>query len=143
MIKGTMSNFDICKKLVDIFVDSGYNPHFFEENTSIDCIANDIYFTAEPCEDDMFACYCEFYFEKELSSEEKGYVTKLFNDEEPVIFENLHFTDYSVLITMVLPTEFYDEDLLDDMVLALHKRGGVIEYLKTNSAVPEEDEYDA
>ena len=41
---------------------------------------------------------------------------------------------------MVLPTEFYDEDLLDDMVLALHKRGGIIEYLKTNSAVPEEND---
>jgi hypothetical protein len=64
---------------------------------------------------------------------DKEEIAEIFDKEEPVIFENLHFSEDGVLITTVLPTEFYDEDVLNDAILALHQRGGLIEYLKTNS----------
>ena len=133
MMKGTMTNSDIINKLCEMLSDSGYTYEYSKEDGWLECVVDGVLFAAYAPEDDLFGYSCQFDFKKRLSDADKENIARMFDKEEPVIFENLHFSDDGVLITSVLPTEFYDEELLDDIVLALHERGGLIEYLKANS----------
>ena len=139
MMKGTMTNSDIINKLCEMLSDSGYTYEYGKEDGWLECVVDGMLFAAYAPEDDLFGYSCQFDFKNSLSDADKENIAKMFDKEEPVIFENLHFSDDGVLITTVLPTEFYDEDLLDEVIRSLRQSGGLIEYLKTNSKVEEED----
>ena len=139
MMKGIMTKSDIINKLCEMFSDSGYIYEYSKEDGWFECVVDGMLFAAYSPEDDLFGYSCQFDFKNSLSDADKENIARMFDKEEPVIFENLHFSDDGVLITTVLPTEFYDEDLLDDVILSIHQRGGLIEYLKINSKVEEEE----
>lgn len=132
MMKGTMTNSDIINKLCEMLSDSGYTYEYGKEDGWLECVVDGMLFAAYAPEDDLFGYSCQFDFKNSLSDRDKENIARMFDKEEPVIFENLHFSDDGVLITTVLPTEFYDEDLLDEVIRSLCHGGGLIEYLKTN-----------
>lgn len=133
MMKGTMTNSDIINKLCEMLSDSGYIYEYSKEDGWLECVVDGMLFAAYAPEDDLFGYSCQFDFKNSLSDADKENIARMFDKEEPVIFENLHFSDDGVLITTVLPTEFYDEDLLDKVIRSLRQSGGLMEYLKTNS----------
>ena len=139
MMKSNMTNSEIMNKLCEMLSDRGYTYEYSKEDGWLECVVDGMLFAAYAPEDDLFGYSCQFDFKKRLSDADKKNIAGIFNKEEPVIFENLHFSEDGVLITTVLPTEFYDEDVLNDAILALHQRGGLIEYLKSNSIAMKED----
>ena len=139
MMKSNMTNSEIMNKLCEMLSDRGYTYEYSKEDEWLECVVDGVLFAAHAPEDDLFGYSCQFNFKNPLSDKDKEEIAEIFDKEEPVIFENLHFSEDGVLITTVLPTEFYDEDLLNDAILALHQRGGLIEYLKTNSITVEEN----
>ena len=134
MMKGTMTNFDICKAATEFILKRGYTPSFSEEELKVECDVDGINFSVYGLDDEHYFGYsCHFDYGRALSADEKDEVTKRFKNEEPVIFENLHFVEDGVLLSCALPTEFFTEDDVKEVITALHRTGGILKYLKSNS----------
>lgn len=133
MTKGTMTNFDICKAATEFLLKRGYTPSFSEEELKVECDVDGINFSVYGLDDEHYFGYsCRFDYGRALSADEKDEVTKRFKNEEPVIFENLHFVEDGVILSCALPTEFFTEDDAEEVITSLHRTGGIIKYLKTN-----------
>jgi hypothetical protein len=105
----------------------------------VTCLVNGIKFAAHAPEDGLFGYSCEFNFGRKMSEMDRESIAKIFDEQEPVIFENLHFSEDGVLITTMLPTEFFNEDFVEEVISSLHHENALLAYLKTNSMTQEED----
>ena len=131
--------FELCKKMKNVLEARGCRTEFDTEDLWVTCLANGIKFAAHAPEDDLFGYSCEFNFGRKLSDEDRESIAKIFDEQEPVIFENLHFSEDGVLITTVLPTEFVDEEFIGEVILSLYQEGALLKHLKTNSITWEDN----
>ena len=131
--------FELCKKMKNVLEARGCRPEFDEEELWVNCIVNGIKFAAHAPEDGLFGYSCEFNFGKKLSDEDKESVVRVFDEQDPVIFENLHFSEDGVLITTILPAAFVDEAFIEEVISFLHQEGALLKHLKTNSITWEDN----
>ena len=131
--------FELCKKITDQLESRGHRPDFDAEELWVTCLANGIKFAAHAPEDGLFGYSCEFNFGRKLSDEDRESIAKIFDEQEPVIFENLHFSEDGVLVTTILPTDFYDEGFIEEVISSLHQENALLAYLKTNSMTQEDN----
>ena len=138
-MRENFTDFELCKKITDLLESRGYHPEFDAEDLWVTCLVNGIKFAAHAPEDDLFGYSCEFNFGRKLSDEDRESIVKVFDEQEPVIFENLHFSEDGVLITTILPTELFDEDFVEEVISSLHQENALLAYLKTNSMTQEDN----
>ena len=131
--------FELCKKIASLLEARGYRPELDTEELWVTCLVNGIKFAAHAPEDVLFGYSCEFNFGKALSDEDKESIANIFDEQEPVIFENLHFSKDGVLITTILPTDFIDAEFIDEVISSLHQEGELLGYLKANSITWEDN----
>lgn len=131
--------FELCKKMKNVLEARGCRTEFDTEDLWVTCLVNGIKFAAHAPEDTLFGYSCEFNFGRKLSDEDRESIARIFDEQEPVIFENLHFSEDGVLITTVLPTEFVDEAFIEEVISFLHQEGALLKHLKTNSITWEDN----
>ena len=131
--------FELCKKMKNVLEARGCRTEFDTEDLWVTCLVNGIKFAAHAPEDTLFGYSCEFNFGRKLSDEDRESIARIFDEQEPVIFENLHFSEDGVLITTVLPTEFVDEAFIEEVISFLHQESALLKHLKTNSITWEDN----
>jgi hypothetical protein len=138
-MRENFTELELCEKIVSMLKARGYCPEFDTEDLWVTCLVNGIKFAAHTPEDTLFGYSCEFNFGRKLSDEEKESIVRIFDEQEPVIFENLHFSEDGVLITTILPTEFFDEEFIEEVISSFHQKNALLEHLKTNSMTWEDN----
>ena len=138
-MRENFTDFELCKKIVSMLKTRGYRPEFDAEELWVTCFVNGIKFAAHAPEDDLFGYSCEFNFGKKLTDKDKESIARIFDEQDPVIFENLHFSEDGVLVTTILPTDFYDEEFIDEVISSLHQENALLAYLKTNFMTQEDN----
>ena len=131
--------FELCKKMKNVLEARGCRTEFDAEELWVTCFVNGIKFAAHAPEDGLFGYSCEFNFGRKMSEMDRENIAKIFDEQEPVIFENLHFSEDGVLITTILPTEFFDEEFIEEVISSFHQKNALLEYLKANSMTWEEN----
>ena len=123
---------DICEQSGRVLEAHGYTPDYGDEREFFFCDIGGAEFSFCQIDDRIFGYSAEFKLAGELTDDVENRITELFTAIVPddVTFENLYFSDNSVVLSSAFYFDMYEEEMIELAVKTLEAADGIAAYIR-------------